>query len=155
MWINPQTLEVSTAPGAGFEPVHEVLCPLTGRLEKAVAGAPELADGAWRQTWIIEPLTPSEVSQVEDAERVNASIPLALVTMRQARLAMLHAGILDDVESMLATMEGEEGRAARIDWEFAQDVRRDWHLVGALGSQLGMTADQIDDLFIYAGSIPQ
>lgn len=95
------------------------------------------------------------ITAEQKAEQARQARVPQSVTMRQARLAMLHAGILDDVESMLATMEGEEGRAARIDWEFAQDVRRDWHLVSALGSQLGMTADQIDDLFIYAGSIPQ
>lgn len=95
-----------------------------------------------------------KTSEQKAEEERLARVPRS-VSMRQARLAMLRAGILDDVESALATMEGEEGRAARIDWEFAQDVRRDWHLVGALGSQLGMTADQIDDLFVYAGSIPQ
>lgn len=102
-----------------------------------------------------------ELVRMTDAEveaHLNPPAVVAIpqsVTMRQARLAMLHAGILDDVEALIQNMPGDDGRAARIDWEFAQDVRRDWHLVGALGSQLGMTADQIDDLFIYAGSIPQ
>ena len=93
------------------------------------------------------------------AEQKSAAARAALipqsVTMRQARLAMLNAGILDDVEAMIATMPGDDGAAARIDWEFARDVRRDWPLVAALGSQLGMSNEQIDDLFIYAGSIAQ
>lgn len=77
------------------------------------------------------------------------------VTMRQARLAMLSAGILDDVESLIQQMPGDEGRAARIDWEYALDVRRDWPLIDGLGSQLGMTDQQIDDLFVAAASVPQ
>lgn len=155
MWIDPETLELSDEPLDGYEMILPTQPPLTGRLEKAAPGTPEQIDGMWHETWVIEPLTPDEVLQVEEAERVNASIPLAPVTMRQARLAMLHAGILDDVESTLATMEGDEGRAARIDWEFAQEVRRDWHLVNALGTRLGMTEAQIDDLFVFAGSIAQ
>lgn len=95
------------------------------------------------------------ITAEQKAERARqARIPQS-VTMRQARLAMLHAGILDDVESTLATMEGEEGRAARIDWEFAQDVRREWPLIGSLGLQLGLTEQQIDDLFFAAAAIPQ
>ncbi|MHA3884556.1 hypothetical protein [Stutzerimonas degradans] len=97
--------------------------------------------------------------KLETAEQKAAAARAALipqsVTMRQARLAMLNAGILDDVEAMIATMPGDDGAAARIDWEFARDVRRDWPLVEALGSRLGMSNEQIDDLFIYAGSIAQ
>lgn len=77
------------------------------------------------------------------------------VTMRQARLAMLGAGILDDVEALIQQMPGDEGRAARIDWEYALDVRRDWPLINALGSQLGLTEQQIDELFIGAAAVPQ
>lgn len=108
--------------------------------------------------WIVmqgERPTTEHVAQADGSWVIPPPPVPASVSMRQARLAMLHAGILDDVEALIQNMPGDDGRAARIDWEFAQDVRRDWHLVGALGSQLGMTADQIDDLFIYAGSIPQ
>lgn len=77
------------------------------------------------------------------------------VTMRQARLAMLGAGILDDVEALIAQMPGDEGRAARIDWEYALDVRRDWPLIDGLGSQLGLSEQQIDDLFVAAAAVPQ
>lgn len=94
-------------------------------------------------------------SKLITAEQARQALIPQSVTMRQARLAMLHAGILDDVESLIANMPGDEGSAARIDWEFARDVRRDWPLVAALGSQLGMSNEQIDDLFIYAGSIAQ
>jgi len=92
--------------------------------------------------------------EFSEPEAPEAHIPQS-VSMRQARLAMLSAGILDAVESMIAAMEGDAGKAARIDWEFAKDVRRDWPLVAELGAQLGMTEDQIDELFIAAAEIPQ
>lgn len=88
-------------------------------------------------SWVIVPVVPERIS------------------MRQARLAMLQAGILDDVETLIQQMPGDEGRAARIDWEYALDVRRDWPLIGALGPQVGLNEQQIDDLFIYAATIPQ
>lgn len=77
------------------------------------------------------------------------------VTMRQARQAMLSAGILSQVDALIAAMPGDDGESARIDWGHAHDVKRDWPLIGALGPQLGLTEQQIDDLFIYAATVPQ
>lgn len=93
-------------------------------------------------------------SQFAAPPEAPLSVPQS-VSMRQARLAMLGAGILDDVETAIAAMEGNEGRAARIDWEYALDVRREWPLINALGSQLGLTGQQIDELFIAAAAVPQ
>lgn len=108
--------------------------------------------------WVVmqgERPTPEHVAH-EDGSWVIPPPPVpASVSMRQARLAMLQAGILDEVEGMIRDMPGDEGRAARIDWEYALDVRRDWPLVGALGTQIGMTEQQVDELFIAAASIPQ
>ncbi|WP_313135526.1 hypothetical protein [Stutzerimonas nitrititolerans] len=108
--------------------------------------------------WIVmrgERPSPEHVAH-EDGSWVVPPTPVPQsVTMRQARLAMLGAGILDDVETAIVAMEGDEGRAARIDWEYALDVRREWPLINSLGSQLGLTEQQIDDLFIAAASIPQ
>lgn len=91
----------------------------------------------------------------EEIAAYRKSLVPESVTMRQARLAMLGAGILDDVEALIAQMPGDEGRAARIDWEYALDVRRDWPLIDGLGSQLGLSEQQIDDLFVAAAAVPQ
>lgn len=107
--------------------------------------------------WIVmlgERPSPDHVAQADGRWAIVPAVP-ERVTMRQARLAMLQAGILDDVETLIQQMPGDEGRAARIDWEYALDVRRDWPLVGALGTQIGMTEQQVDELFIAAASIPQ
>lgn len=107
--------------------------------------------------WIVmqgERPTPEHVAQEDGSWAIVPVVP-ERVSMRQARLAMLQAGILDDVETLIQQMPGDEGRAARIDWEYALDVRRDWPLVGALGTQIGMTEQQVDELFIAAASIPQ
>ena len=70
-----------------------------------------------------------------------------VVSMRQARLALLGAGLLAQVNTAVANMPGAEGDAARIEWEYAQEVRRDSPLVAALSAAFGWTSAQLDDLF--------
>lgn len=70
------------------------------------------------------------------------------VTMRQARLALLGAGLLGTVNAAVAAIPGVEGEAARIEWEYAQEVRRDSPLVSGLSVALGLTSEQLDALFV-------
>lgn len=77
------------------------------------------------------------------------------VTMRQARLALLGAGLLDDVEAAIAAMpDGPGRRAAEITWEFSQTVRRDNAVLIALSASLGLTSGELDALFVQASLIP-
>jgi hypothetical protein len=71
------------------------------------------------------------------------------VTPRQARLALLGAGLLDTVEATIAA----GSRADQITWEFAVDVRRDYSMIANLGTALGLTSAQIDDLFRTAATL--
>lgn len=71
------------------------------------------------------------------------------VTMRQARLALLGAGLLDRIDAVVTAA----GPAARIEWEYAQTVDRDWPLVNQLAAGLGMSDEQIDDLFSAAAQL--
>ncbi len=74
-----------------------------------------------------------------------------VVSMRQARLALLAAGLLDQVNAAIAAMPGTEGAAARIEWEYAQEVRRDSPLVMGLAPLLSLGDGQLDSLFRVAG----
>ena len=76
-----------------------------------------------------------------------------VVTMRQARLALNAAGLLATVNSTIASMPGAVGDAARIEWEFSSTVERHKQLVIALTPTLGLTAAQIDQLFITASTL--
>lgn len=71
----------------------------------------------------------------------------AVVSMRQARLALLAAGMLDQVATAIAGMPGVGGQQARIEWEYAQEVRRGWPVVVAIGDALGLGDEQLDALF--------
>jgi len=74
--------------------------------------------------------------------------PVTQVTMRQARLALLAAGLLDDVEAMLAQAD----RAVQIEWEYAAVVDRSSALVQAIGAALGLSEQRIDELFVDAAT---
>lgn len=91
-------------------------------------------------------------SDAYDAEQAELKIPNS-VTMRQARLALLGSGLLNTVNSAIAAIPGVEGDAARIEWEFAQEVRRDSPLVQSLVPTLGMTNAQLDALFTQAATL--
>jgi hypothetical protein len=85
-------------------------------------------------------------------ELATVSVPES-VTMRQARLALLSAGLLGQVEAIIAAMPGTEGDAARIEWEYAATVERGNPLFAALAPALGLTDADIDQLFIAAARL--
>lgn len=82
-----------------------------------------------------------------------ATLVPVFVTMRQARLALLGAGLLASVNSSVSAMTGPAGDAARIEWEFANEVRRDSTLVAAMASSLSLSAAALDALFITAATL--
>lgn len=94
------------------------------------------------------PMTPEEEDAMLAEWEANASavrIP-QVVTMRQARLALSDAGLLEQVNTAVAAAD----EATRISWEFAQEVKRTDTYVISIGAALGLTTEQIDNLFIEA-----
>jgi len=75
------------------------------------------------------------------------------ISMRQTRLALLSAGLLEAVEARIAAMEGMTGQAARIEWEYGSEVRRDSPLLAGITSGMGLTSEQVDDLIRQAALI--
>ena len=78
----------------------------------------------------------------EDEMRARNPVPQQ-VTMRQARLALLSAGLLDDVEMVITAA----GRAAQLEWEYAAVLDRSNPAVAIVQQQKALTDAQIDDLF--------
>ena len=76
-----------------------------------------------------------------------------VVSMRQARLALLVAGLLAAVNTAIAAMPGAAGEAARIEWEYSGEVHRDKALIQALAPVLGLTDAQLDALFVTAAAL--
>lgn len=75
------------------------------------------------------------------------------VTMRQARLALNSAGLLTQVEAAINALPEPSRTEARIEWDFSSEVFRDRDFVKMLGTSLGLTSIQMDELFITAATL--
>ena len=72
-----------------------------------------------------------------------------VVTIRQAKLTLLQAGLLDDVDAAVAQAD----RATQIEWEYATEVHRNWPTLRSVQGAVGLTSEQVDELFIRAASL--
>lgn len=79
--------------------------------------------------------------------------PPASVTMRQARLALLAYGILGSVDAAIDAMPEPDKSEARIEWDYSNEVQRHNGFVSQLGPALGLTEEQIDQLFALAATL--
>lgn len=74
---------------------------------------------------------------------------ISSISPRQARLALLNAGLLDKVENAIKAGP----RSVQIEWEFGLEVRRDHQMVAHMQASLGMTSEQVDALFRSASEL--
>lgn len=63
--------------------------------------------------------------------------------MRQCRLQLLEEGLLDDAELLLSN-----DKAKNIEWEYTTSVKRDNVVISYISSQLNLSSDVVDDMFI-------
>ena len=114
--------------------------PIPGLSPDLFAVESDRADLTWH--WDGEAL----VSNTDASEYLPP--PVEAVSPRQARLALLEAGLLDRVAAVIATAS----KADQISWEFATEIRRDDPLIATIGSALNLSSDQIDVIFKYAAT---
>lgn len=107
----------------------------------------EQVEGEWHYKWRVDALTAEQI----EAKRV-AAVP-KVVTMRQARLALLGAGLLPGVTAAINAMDSPQKEGAQIEWEYSQTVERNRGFVLLLGAALGLTELQLDNLFVAAGAL--
>ena len=119
-------------------PLVEGSIPTTDIVE---TGPIELIDGVWTQTYTGRDYTPEEKR------------PQMIVTMRQARLALLQQGLLANVETAIASMSEPDRSQVSIEWEYASTVERTSPWISAMASALGLTEEQMDNLFVIAETL--
>ncbi len=95
-------------------------------------------------------LTPEEIAALPPP--APPRIP-QVVTMRQARLALLGAGLLAQVDTAIDGLASPQKEAARIEWEYSQEVHRDRPFVTLLGAAMGLSNEQLDALFTTAAGL--
>lgn len=72
-----------------------------------------------------------------------------VVTMRQARLALLQAGLLAQVNTAIASADD----ATKIAWEFSSEVQRNNPLVSTLAAALNLSDAQLNNLVTLAATL--
>jgi hypothetical protein len=72
-----------------------------------------------------------------------------VITIRQAKLVLLAAGLLDDVDAAVAQAD----RATQIEWEYATEVNRDWPTLIYLATSMGLSDTVLDGLFIEGSKL--
>jgi hypothetical protein len=91
----------------------------------------------------------TEAISAEEIEAARIAAVPTIITMRQARIALSRAGLLDEVEVLVTAIGGE----AQIVWEYSSEVQRLNPLVGIVAAQAGWTTIQVDDLFTTAATL--
>lgn len=109
--------------------------------------APVESNGVWYKQWEVVNYTQEELDAMNQPE--VQPVPQE-VTMRQARLALLDANLLNAVDAAIDAMQSPAREQAIIEWEYSSTVKRDSHLISELMPALGLTEQQVDDLFIAA-----
>ena len=75
------------------------------------------------------------------------------ITMRQARLGLLQAGLLGAVEAAIAALPEPQQSAARIEWDYASEVQRHNGFVSELAPLLGLNEPALDALFMSVAAL--
>ena len=75
------------------------------------------------------------------------------VTARQAQLALLQGGYLPAVQAVINQLPLSVRDAAKIQWDKALYLERDNALLATLAAAVGLTAAQVDALFVTAAGL--
>lgn len=86
----------------------------------------------------------------EEQTAYRKSLVPEVVFMRQARLALLEAGLLNNVNQVIASLLEPMKTEVSIEWEYATEVRRDWPTLLQIVQYMGLTEESVDNLFISA-----
>lgn len=106
---------------------------------------------------IFENLEKVSQSKIDEALVLKAekerelNVPTSITT-RQARLALLKIGKLDDVATAINSLESPIKEQVLIEWEYATEIYRKHEFIETLGASLGLDKNALDDLFISGKS---
>jgi hypothetical protein len=128
--------------------VYSVVATWPPEGDVVTEGTPELNNGQWVQTWVSRDYTEEEVAQNLINKRAKMS-----VSPRQARLALLAAGKLSNVETAINALDANTKAAVQIEWEYATKIERTSPWVQSMTTALGMTDTEVDTLFESATNL--
>ena len=75
------------------------------------------------------------------------------ITARQARLALLQAGLLDEVDGIIEALPPAVRAKVRIEWDHAAHVERASAVTQTVAVALSLTPNDVDALFVAAAGL--
>ena len=106
-----------------------------------------LADQAF-----MDAVHPNDYTQLPDDPPPAPTVPQS-VSMRQARLALLGAGLLSTVDAAIDAQAEPLKSQIEIEWTYATEIDRQRPTLLALAPALGLDSDDLDSLFIAASQL--
>lgn len=91
----------------------------------------------------------SYLRSIPEQEETFGLVIIPAITRAQGRLALHRAGLLEQVETVIAQADAE----SRIWYADAQEWQRNHPVVISMGAAVGLTAAQIDELFTVASGL--
>lgn len=133
-----------------MENTNAVSIPLVDILSETLGKRIVMNDNKYVELETLKEVPSADIRTAEaikEQREKELSIPKS-ITARQARLALLQIGKLDDVTAAISNLESPIKEQVQIEWEYATDIYRNNGFIDALGSALGLDKNALDDLFI-------
>jgi hypothetical protein len=129
--------------------------PLYGPQDFAAAAGDSMEDHVARALALLAPDVQGTLQTLADGHEMPElppRVPREIANWR-ARAILELQGLLPTVDGMIAAMTGPEAIVVRNAWYAGAPLARRGATVTALASQLGLTPDQIDAMFIAAENL--
>ena len=143
----PAVLSVELLNDFGADPVLEGPQPTLTENQYAVYdGVIQDSNGNWMTSYVAVDYTAEEIAAKVEQWRSSASC-----TPFQGKAALFQAGLLDDVEALIANAATDT--LTKLAWANAVEWKRNSPMITSLATALNMADTQVDDLFKAASQI--
>lgn len=86
------------------------------------------------------------------ADELRARLP-SVATPLQIRLALIKLEMLDTVQNFIAGLAEPAKTIVMAEWEYALEINKNSASIQGLATQLGLTKEQLDNIFVEAANI--
>lgn len=112
------------------------------------------ADDGSQDAFILPGLVPMTAADIQ--AHLNPPVVPAVprsITMRQARLLLHSRGLLTSVQEAIDSLDEPPRIAAQIEWDYSSTMERDKPFVAMIAGYIGLTNDDLDEMFIEAATL--
>lgn len=162
-WYITRNAEKSTSVPVGVSLYRSAVRKAEADMESAIDSAAD--HGAFVALFTATEDAPASVGNWPDSDIMDVTYDTmsadqrvhwrstAKVTMRQARLALSQQGFASQINDALALIPEPDKSKVQTEWEYSSIVERGSVWVAVLQPALGLTDEQMDDLFNLASTL--